>query len=795
MGQSDKLKILKDKKDDYFGVWNKLNAIENILTPDIINCHNSIALYGNWGSGKSSVISTLKYRFDNKKKDTQIIAIKFDAWKYEKEGNLSYALLEYIIGKLENNDDKVIKYNIKAIKDEILKTGSIVLKSVGVNYAFFNISFENNKKADVKYKDIDNLNEGIKKISDIIEKSNKKLIVFIDELDRCEPEHILDLLASLKVIFNSNNDEEESDTGNKKEENNIIYFVAIDKNAVSQAIKTRYNDIIKAEEYLEKIFNISFNMPKHSTVKEFIMQYKFFNGDEIAEKLEKFFEAIDFKTPRHLKKVLNKYEILAEFKSSNVDSGLLPNIITKSNNDNEYLFDTIFILYFIILYEFYYEKYSEIKNYEDKLNNYVEHFKNIGRNDESHMDMDVNDKYIRNKKNMVKYYINHDLLNLQSIHLDYKLLSTIDNTKESIKYLLKILFSSENEEYIKFIENYMVLYPKIYELKKLYNLNNSNYNDIALPKTIEKFNNISPRLGNAINSGYVFDSLAYGLSCYKDDDIYFAKNILPYVINIKKEKNENVDRLLAKLEDDEPLKLYAYLSKLLFIYNKENIKKINEKISELLSELNKTDVEKLNNELLEKVYNSEDYSIYKKDLEKMASKLMKITTITYDLYELVPENNKKYEDTTWLFYRHNKYLLNLINIFTPIIKNKINYSIWDASLSKKKYTLKDNKNDPDKIILYCMKNDDLKTQKLESDDSYRSDIYDRSKSTIKDYIISNVTKYIEQFEYKNDEILIDFCKYLISEEFFEIIKEHSIDNYTNNDYTLKNLFDMAETLL
>jgi hypothetical protein len=65
---------------------------------------------------------------------------------------------------------------------------------------------------------------------------------------------------------------------------------------------------------------------------------------------------------------------------------------------------------------------------------------------------------------------------------------------------------------------------------------------------------------------------------------------------------------------------------------------------------------------------------------------------------------------------------------------------------------------------------------------------------IREAIISNIHKYIEQFERKNNEILIDFCKYLISDEFFEIIKkEHNI--YKNKNYKFKTLFEMVETLL
>jgi ABC-type dipeptide/oligopeptide/nickel transport system ATPase component len=374
--KSDKHTILKDETDDYFGVWNKLNAIDDVLIKtDVLLSHKIIALYGNWGSGKSSIVETLidRYKEANKKLETtfnsksineELITIKFDAWKYEKEDNLPYALLDFILSKLENHKkaNLGIRTKIKIIKDKLLKSGKIVFKSIGAKFEFFGIEI-GLEQDDDKRKEIDNLFEGFNILSNILKKNNKRLIVFIDDLDRCEVENVLNLLSSIKLLFASGD--------------NINYFCAVDKEAVSKALKNKYDDKVKSEEYLEKIFNFSFHMPEYS-VEKFVKQYEFFNNDEIAKKLAEFFKAINFTNPRHLKKVLNKYEYLINVKNSenisNNLSELIPDIIGSKGEG--YLLDTIFVLYFIILYEFYYEKYLEIKNYEDKLTNYSKNFYN-----------------------------------------------------------------------------------------------------------------------------------------------------------------------------------------------------------------------------------------------------------------------------------------------------------------------------------------------------------------------------------------------------------------------------------
>ena len=453
------------ENNDCFGTLKKVDAIEKILRSEILNNHSTAALYGDWGSGKSSVILTLIDRFE-RDRNSNIIAIKFDAWKYEREESLSYALLEFIINELEKNDDKRIEYKIRAIKDDVLKSGRIVLKSVGISLSPISLSFENK---DVDCKDIDNLVKNLEKISEILRESNKKLIVFIDELDRCEPEHILELLSSLKAIFNASND------NNGK--SSIIYFVAIDKEAVSKAIKTKYEDIIKAEEYLEKIFNVSFSMPKIITLKDFIKSYPFFNNDEIAEKLAKFFEAINFTNPRRLKKVLNKYAFLVKIKNSDdIDDELkelIPKIITGNNNNDEYLFDTIFVLYFIILYEFYYEEYLEIKNIHDKLNNYISHqnrTESITRYLEDKFDIKFKDMVIR-------------------LHEEYEKLDKDSYEVNKLNYYL-----------IKLV---CLFTPLINTTLKIYDISRSEYNISREESTIGvrsiKFEKVISNMDNFIN--------------------------------------------------------------------------------------------------------------------------------------------------------------------------------------------------------------------------------------------------------------------------------------------------------
>ena len=393
-------------ENDCFGTSKKAELIKKFIkdnnNKDYLKKNNMIVLYGNWGSGKSSVI---KYIHDELNNDKNFICMTFDAWLYERDNNLSYSLLEFIWNKLAEEDNFKGNNEITDKAKKAIKVGRYVLGGLAkgikfsvktpswlellggvpeVNFEYdvekvvnhFDEKEEDNTKNKSYHQKVEELKTYFRELSELLESNNQRLIVFIDELDRCEAEHTLDLLASIKLFFSLGNNDEG--------ENNIIYFVAVDKDGVAKAIKTRYGDIIKAEEYLEKIFNISFNMPKTFEIetnnslglKKFIMQYEFFNDNKIAKKLAKFFEAIKFTNPRHLKKVLNKYAILIMIKNLGMYGELIPEIIRIENETKKrvgYLFDTIFVLYFIILYEFYSEKYLEVKRYKYR----VEHLKYI----------------------------------------------------------------------------------------------------------------------------------------------------------------------------------------------------------------------------------------------------------------------------------------------------------------------------------------------------------------------------------------------------------------------------------
>ena len=73
------------QENDAFNTYNKGKAIEDFLdleeNQELLSENNLIAIYGEWGSGKSSLMKTIESSLNKEKFKT----IWYDTWKYEDE--------------------------------------------------------------------------------------------------------------------------------------------------------------------------------------------------------------------------------------------------------------------------------------------------------------------------------------------------------------------------------------------------------------------------------------------------------------------------------------------------------------------------------------------------------------------------------------------------------------------------------------------------------------------------------------------------------------------------------------
>ena len=261
---------------------DKLDRKEVIedLSKLLVSTHEPFVLGINasWGAGKTTFVKLWKAYLEN---ELSIHSVYFSAWEDDFSKEPLIAIMGELNSYIENNfpKDKNLHKQFEELKNvsgKIIKRGlPAFIKGAtagaldfdkGVESAIGAVtesvakelidSYENDKAITIEFKEL---------LHDIIEQidSEKPLIIFIDELDRCRPLYAIELLERLKHVF-----------GIEK----LIFVLSIDKKQLSESIKSQYGDIDTGN-YLRRFIDLEFKLNNLKT-KNFITyldeRYKFY---------------------------------------------------------------------------------------------------------------------------------------------------------------------------------------------------------------------------------------------------------------------------------------------------------------------------------------------------------------------------------------------------------------------------------------------------------------------------------------------------------------------------------------
>lgn len=252
-----------------------VRIMEFIQTLDSIEENRFISLDARWGEGKTFYVRQIEksleyltmneFGTDDSNDKTESLAsyfvgtaieeitlnnsylpVYYNAWLYDNHTDPLMSLLYVIVKKCG------ILINSKLPKDfsERMKK---LLKSVQLGM----ISGEGLIEA-LENKDIfegiqlaEDIREKVKQIFDeVIVEHAQKLVIFIDELDRCRPSFALEMLERLKHYF---------------DDDRIIFVVSINKEQLTHTISNYYGVGFDSTGYLNKFFDLEANLPALQT--------------------------------------------------------------------------------------------------------------------------------------------------------------------------------------------------------------------------------------------------------------------------------------------------------------------------------------------------------------------------------------------------------------------------------------------------------------------------------------------------------------------------------------------------
>ncbi len=248
----------------------------------------TVGIFGLWGAGKSTLLNLIGKNYEGNK---DAIYVSINAWMFENYEDAKTAIMEALLRELKDNEKipiKIRKSFVSLIKKiDFLKVGTkaaataapVIASFVTGNPLPLVLNLPNEaKEIETAIKSVSDSVRGIKDdylkddetvddsvVNNIRNFRNEfektleseeinRVVVLIDDLDRCQPERIIETLEAIKLFLSV-----------KK----TTFIIAADENVIQYAIKKKYPNIdgfnIELDkEYIEKMIQVPIQIPELS---------------------------------------------------------------------------------------------------------------------------------------------------------------------------------------------------------------------------------------------------------------------------------------------------------------------------------------------------------------------------------------------------------------------------------------------------------------------------------------------------------------------------------------------------
>lgn len=255
--------LLSAYKNDQIGRNTDIHAFVDILNSLEDSC--SIALDGAWGSGKtffvkqakmilescSPIESKSEYRdevktvwknyHDGKEPEFQAqLCVYYDAWENDNDGDpilsLVYSILQQVDEETPFPKDNKIFEKVAALADCITgKSTAAVLESMKSDSVLDDL-----RKSKSIHSTI------VEFLGHLLDERANRLIVIVDELDRCKPDYAVQLLEKIKHYFDNER---------------VTFVFAVNLQELQHTISNYYGNAFDSCRYLDRFFDLRISLP------------------------------------------------------------------------------------------------------------------------------------------------------------------------------------------------------------------------------------------------------------------------------------------------------------------------------------------------------------------------------------------------------------------------------------------------------------------------------------------------------------------------------------------------------
>ena len=264
---SDNPVSLKDIKKDIFNFGYHLGPIYDIIRDPNTKMPLTIGINGKWGTGKTTAMKWLYDALElwNKspksKGKVKTRNVWFYPWKYHQKEDVWKGLIAEVIlnaTNLENASYKTVLKAVKLLSAFVGKSALDILSASEFEAAGLKVKGVVAEKIKEEFKEANHpekpyLNEYEHAlegwVKDILSSQNERMIILIDDLDRCMPDIALQVFEALKLYLKIDR---------------LIFVIGMDRTVIEKAVKAYYANKrirdIDHKQYLDKMLQVELQL-------------------------------------------------------------------------------------------------------------------------------------------------------------------------------------------------------------------------------------------------------------------------------------------------------------------------------------------------------------------------------------------------------------------------------------------------------------------------------------------------------------------------------------------------------
>jgi hypothetical protein len=370
---------------DLLGFNSHIDVLSNMICAPEFKTPFCIGIYGRWGTGKTTFMRLLEEavkacmqdRLGKKKSEAEkyIIPVWFNPWRYAKEEHLiipflktiqqeinTYAeqnkeFLNKIYGKLtefaKGIDDLADAFAF-GVKQEFKFNGLGLTLGMNIdNSKIFerleDLEARRREEAKTLADRLSSMYYGIvRNLKEQLKQKPFRIIVFIDDLDRCLPQKAVGLLEAVKLFLDLHG---------------YLFVIGVDKEIVKQGIAEYYKHLDQEsgeekskhtpDDYLDKMIQLPLDLPHIAPDKRKEYIKTLLNNDTYGERAD-IIDRVIGDNPRSLKRFINLLAFTTNL-AENLKQKIKENSKEKEDNQEvieRYFVPLMYVKWSLIVYKF-----------------------------------------------------------------------------------------------------------------------------------------------------------------------------------------------------------------------------------------------------------------------------------------------------------------------------------------------------------------------------------------------------------------------------------------------------------